>query len=159
MDLSDTEVKQGRKPKATGPARIERQQRTSQILQMRLTGWTLQQIGDVQDPPVSPVAIFKTITKALKDMVLEPFQDEARALELLRLDELLVGVYGKAKSGDLAAVDACLAISTRRARLLGLDIVRSGRFSEEPFDPANVRLEIVSVPDPSPPKPNGGGVH
>jgi len=88
-------------------------------------------------------------------------------LELSRLDQLLKGIYANAKSGDIAAIDRCLAISMRRARLLGLDAPRNGvRFGpdEDEFNPAKVRVEIVNDPETARrasalPKPNGGGVH
>jgi hypothetical protein len=43
-------------------------------------------------------------------------------LELLRLDTLLAGVWGKAKRGDNFAVQSALRIMERRAKLLGLDM-------------------------------------
>jgi hypothetical protein len=82
--------------------------------------------------------------------------DEARKLELLRLDELLCALYERAIDGDIAAIDRVLAISYRRARLLGLDIQPSGvlRFGDygpvEQFDEAGrpvVRVEIIGDPE------------
>ena len=133
----------GRKATITSVERIERQQRIADIIQMRLQGCTLRAIGKAQDPPVSAVAIHKTIKRALEDMVREPFE-EARELELMRLDELLVGVYGRAISGDVACIDRALAISDRRVRLLGLNVVHG--FGSD-LDPPAVRVEIVGSPD------------
>src|SRR5664280_2358724 len=47
--------------------------------------------------------------------------DEYRALENLRLEDLFRVAFEKALEGSLAAVDRCLAIMARRARLNGLD--------------------------------------
>jgi hypothetical protein len=135
----------GRKATITSVERIERQQRTAAIIQMRLQGCTLRAIGEAQTPPVSAVAIHKTIKKALEDMAREPFE-EVRQLELARLDELLVGVYGRAISGDVACIDRALAISDRRVRLLGLNVVH-GFGSDADLDPPAVRVEIVGSPD------------
>jgi len=89
---------------------------------MRLQGYGLREIGEAQVPPVSRQAIYKTIERALARIVLGP-HDEIRQLEFLRLDEMLVGVYERAISGDVAAIDRVLAMSLRRARLVGLDMV------------------------------------
>ena len=47
--------------------------------------------------------------------------DQARTLELTRLDALQVGLWAKAVSGDVKAVNAVLRIIEQRSRLLGLD--------------------------------------
>ena len=47
--------------------------------------------------------------------------DHARTLELTRLDALQVGLWDKAVSGDVKAVNAVLRIIEQRSRLLGLD--------------------------------------
>lgn len=49
-------------------------------------------------------------------------------LELDRLERLQAGLWTKASRGDLGAVDRVLAISKRRAQLLGLDVAK-GRVS------------------------------
>ena len=142
----------GRKPRLTGPARIERQRRTAAILSMRMEGWGLREIGEAQDPPVSSQAIFKTIKKALAEVVSDEV-DEARKIELLRLDELLAAIYERAINGDIAAIDRVLAISHRRIRLLGLDYIPSQAAASRPDgddwrDERDVRVEIVSAETP-----------
>jgi len=119
--------------------------RISTILQMRLQGCTLQQIGDAMDPAVSAVAIHKTLKKALAEMLVEPFE-AIRTLELVRLDELMVPIYERAIGGDVSAVDAVLSIQVRRARLLGLDVqpVRFGSASDGYNEGPKVRIEIVA---------------
>ena len=47
--------------------------------------------------------------------------DQARTLELTRLDALQVGLWEQALSGDVKAVNAVLRIIEQRSRLLGLD--------------------------------------
>ena len=122
------------------------------MLQLRLQGCTLQQIADVQEPKISFQAVSKAIKTALRDVVIEPLE-QVRSLELLRLDELLAAVYEKALSGDIAAIDRCLAIMYRRARLMGLDQQTGGwlRFGPngpyEEVDPKTIRVEIVGDPE------------
>src|SRR5687768_2470886 len=50
--------------------------------------------------------------------------DALRALELERLDRLQFGIWDKATSGNLRAVDRVLTIMKRRSALLGLDAPR-----------------------------------
>jgi NTP pyrophosphatase (non-canonical NTP hydrolase) len=47
--------------------------------------------------------------------------EEIRSLELERLDAMLLGVWDKARKGDLLAIDRVLKIQERRARFLGID--------------------------------------
>jgi len=86
-------------------------------------------------------------------MLVEPLE-QVRQLELMRLDRLLLAIP-KAISGDLAAIDRCLAIGARRARLLGLDIVPARPWED---DPPPLRVEIINDPEATrktPPPPNG----
>ena len=79
---------EARKCRVTDPKRIERQMRLSTILSMRLQGHSLDAIGAAQEPPVTKQAIWKTLKRALSEMMLEPFE-HLRLLELARLDEVL----------------------------------------------------------------------
>ena len=110
----------GRKAKITSADKIERERRTAAILEMRLAGYSLRAIGEAQRPPVSGVAIYKTISKALERMADEA-TEHIRRIELLRLDEMMLSIYPAASAGDLVAIDRMLDIMRRRSRLLGLD--------------------------------------
>jgi hypothetical protein len=134
----------GRRATITSARRIERERRTAAIMQMRLEGHSLRAIGEAQRPPVSGVAIFKTIRKVIDRMATEA-TEQARRLEALRLDELTVGVYPAASAGDLAAIDTMLHIMRRRARLLGLDTpVRwAPGVGSSDSDPPTVHVEIL----------------
>src|SRR5262249_49496020 len=46
---------------------------------------------------------------------------EVTRLELERLDSLLASVWLQAKAGEGPAIDRCLAVMARRAKLLGID--------------------------------------
>jgi hypothetical protein len=135
------------KARKTGPEAIVRQMRISAILSMRLAGHGLKEIGEAQDPPCSKQAIFKTIRKALAEMLIEPFE-AIRLLEAFRLDEMLAGLYEQALNGDVSAVDRVLSIMARRARLLGLDAAPPVRFvsgdSYDVVDQRSVRIEEAS---------------
>ena len=109
----------GRKAKITSADKIERERRTAAILEMRLAGYSLRAIGEAQRPPVSGVAIYKTISKALERMADEA-TEQIRRIESLRLDEMMLSIYPAASAGDLVAIDRMLDIMRRRSRLLGL---------------------------------------
>jgi hypothetical protein len=141
-------------PTATGAERVRREQRTADILAMRLQGFTLRDIGKAQSPPVSPQAIQKLIDKVLDQMVAEPCE-RLRKLELLRLDELQTAYYEKALAGDIACLDRVMTIMVRRARLAGLDIQPSGlafnrdgpRYELDETGARVIRVEIVGDPE------------
>ena len=130
----------------------------SRWLSMRLQGYTLQQIGESQDPPISFQAVQKGIKLALGRVAIEPF-DQIKTMELLRLDELLAGIYPRATQGDIAAIDRVLAIGVRRAHLLGLDMQQNaglrlgldGLSEIDNTDPVTgerrIRLEIINDPE------------
>ena len=133
--------------KVTGKARVERIQRLSKMLNLRMQGKTLQEIADLQEPKITFQAVSLAIKTALKDVVIESIS-EIRALELHRLDALLAAVWTGAMAGDIACVDRALAVMTRRARLLGLD--RQPYFGREDgeTDPTTVRVKVVGSPLP-----------
>lgn len=63
---------------------------------------------------------FAAVRSALIKTLREP-ADELRTLELERLDALWLTYYPMAKRGDRQAMDRCIKIMERRAKLLGLD--------------------------------------
>jgi hypothetical protein len=132
----------GRRAKITSAEAIKREQRAAAIVQMRLQGFTLREIGAAQHPPVSNVAIFKAIKRTLERTISEA-TEQARRLEEMRCDEMLAGgLYERAIGGDAQAAGAVLAIMTRRARLLGLD-VQPARAGADPHELPTVKIEIV----------------
>lgn len=60
----------------------------------------------------------KAVQEALGALGDAPEATEARATELARLDAMLVGLWPKARRGDVAAVDRVLRIGERRSVLL-----------------------------------------
>jgi hypothetical protein len=136
----------------TGKAAFERQMRVSAILTKRIGGQSLREIGEAEG--VSPQAIHAMVKRVLGGVVTESVE-QARALELLRLDEIMNGgVWQRAKDGDLGAIDRVLKIMERRARLLGLDIQPSfvhdgdGVEIDEAGRP-RLRVTIENSPEPA----------
>ena len=139
------------KARQTGPDAFERQKKLSHILNQRLSGKSLREIGEAQNPLCSAQAIFKTVKKGLAGIVPESVA-EIRALEAGRLDELQNAVWPQAKAGDMQAVNCVLSIMQRRARLLGLDL-RPALYGSgdsdagDAADPHTVRVEIINSPE------------
>jgi hypothetical protein len=130
----------GRKARISGRERIERERRIADILALRMQGASLRTIGESLTPQISPQAVFKCIKRALENMTNEAVE-QARQIELLRIDELQTGLYERALAGDIPSVGAVLALMMKRSRLLGLD-VQPVRFGANEFDQPRV-LEIV----------------
>lgn len=104
--------------------RLQAAERQRQALEHRKAGATYEQIAQ-QLGYANPSAAQKAILSALHKTLREPAED-VRALEVARLDRLLLGQWKAAigaaeKPGDPAAVDRVLKIMVRRAKLLGLD--------------------------------------
>jgi hypothetical protein len=110
-------------------SRVASHERKLQALELRKAGVPFQAIADKLGYR-SASGAFAAVKAALRDTLREP-ADALRELELARLDAMLLGLWRRAQSGDDKAVDRCLRIAERRARLLGLDA------------PANTKVELT----------------
>jgi len=123
--------------------KLEALQKRNQALDLRLFGFTYQQIADKLG--YTKQAAFKAISAAL-DAIPRENADRLRALEVDRLDRMLAILAKRVTTGDLGAIDRWLRISERRCRLLGLDAptkidatVAGGMVIVQcPFDPVDV---------------------
>lgn len=69
----------------------------------------------------NPGNAYRAVQKALRDTLKEA-ADELRTLEIQRVDGLFLAVWPYAiKGDDLEAVQTCLKVMARRAKMLGLD--------------------------------------
>jgi hypothetical protein len=87
-------------------------------MEMRGEGLDYTTIGDTLG--VSAGVARRLVQEGLQATVGEP-AEEVRALEAFRLERLYKVCYGYAIRGDGAAIDRCLKIMERKAKLLGLD--------------------------------------
>lgn len=120
--LSQTAVEPGNLSRRD--ARLADQaERRARALRLRREGWTYAAIGRVLG--VSLQAASKLVQKELRRIPKEE-ADQARAMELSRLDKYLSRLSGPLRSADpdvaLKALDRAIRISERRARMLGLDV-------------------------------------
>lgn len=114
----------GRGQCMTSPKMIAAAERARLALEARKSGATYDQIAK-QLGYRGPDGAHRAVKRALIRLRQEP-ADDVRALEIARLDRLLMGQWraaiGTAETpGDPAAVDRVLKIMARRAAYLGLD--------------------------------------
>lgn len=101
--------------------RAEAAKRDAEVLRLRESGATFQEIHEqIGVSPSTAHGIESRYLQELKELGLENI-DRARSIDLQRLDKMLLGVWGKATTGNLGAIEKTLRIMERRAKLLGLD--------------------------------------
>jgi hypothetical protein len=103
----------------TSPRRLASAERQRKALELRAIGMTYEAIAD-QVGYKSRQAAFDAIDRALKKMLREP-AEQARNLDLKRLDAMTLALWSQARQGNQGAIDRLLRIMERRAKLLGLD--------------------------------------
>lgn len=108
-----------RKSQKTTPRRIHSLELAREALEYRKAGFSYVQIGEAISR--SPAEAHRLVMAAIAEITREP-AEEVLSLELQRLDALLVPQMEKAGKGDIDAMNGCLAIMARRAKLLGLDL-------------------------------------
>jgi hypothetical protein len=111
----------GRAPK---PQVLDKERR---VVSLRREGLTWDQISKevgYASPSGASDAYYRASYRVVKEDV-----DQLRQLENDRLDFLFQAVWDSALEGDHKAVDSCLRIMARRAKLLGLDSRQVTKFS------------------------------
>ena len=106
---------------ATAPARLRAAHRRTKVVQLRLAGRTLADIG--RELGCSPQRVHAILTQEMQSAqgLRAETAEELLQLELHRLDTLQAAVWDKALAGDLKAVETALRVIDRRVRLRGLD--------------------------------------
>ena len=114
------------------PQLIEAAERREFVLNMRKSGATYRQIAaatiqhfGVEQLPKGYDERYawmdvKAELDRIRDNVAEA-AEQVRTLEAERLDKLFLAMYTQASKGNQGAVDRCLRIMERRAKLYGLD--------------------------------------
>ncbi|MDL4812798.1 hypothetical protein [Actinomadura opuntiae] len=114
----------GRGEDAASARRVEAAQKRARALELRKAGATYDQIAQ-QVGFSNRGTAQRAVVTALREITAEPARD-VLALELERLDAMLLGLWPDARRGDQQAIDRVLRIQERRARYLGLDSDRGG---------------------------------
>ncbi len=97
-------------------------ERRIRAMELRRDGKSYSKIGE--ELGCSATRAHKIVTEELqkvRDKLTEE-TSEVKTLELQRLDELFVIAFERAEAGNLSAIDRCIRLMERRARLLGLDM-------------------------------------
>jgi hypothetical protein len=123
--------------------RIFAAERHVRAIELRKAGVTFQQIAD-QLGYANAAGAHKAVTTALREMLREP-TEELRALEVARLDHMLLGIWQKATSGGTWEIDRALKIMERRAALLGLDAPK--RIENTGKDGAAIAISLEGAPN------------
>ena len=117
MDLNQTTA--SGQLKAVAPNSIDKAVQVAEMLELRRQGYSYAQIGDIVGMNYNGVA--ELIRAGLRSLASVDGED-VKMLELQRLDEMWKHQYARAIDRfSPAAVQACMQIMERRARLLGLD--------------------------------------
>jgi len=109
------------KKATTGRHALAARDLETRATELRLAGKSFRTIA--RELGCTPSGAHGAVSRAL-DRTLSSANEHAahlREVELARLDAMLTGLWDRAISGDVPAVNAALRIAERRSRLLGLD--------------------------------------
>lgn len=131
----------------TSKDRLQAVERRLLVLEARKAGYSYQQIADQLG--ISKGTVCKDLTRVLAEYHARTAEEveRLRALETERLDHMLRGIWPRATSGHLGAIERALKIMERRAKLLGLDgpikIAPTDPGGTEPYEPPTDDDEIA----------------
>lgn len=103
----------------TSPITINKRERSIQALELRKAGISYEMIAQ-RLGYANRTSAYRAVSTVLDNSEKEASSD-LREMELRRLDDLFLSIYKKARDGDYAAIDRCLKIMERRAKIAGLD--------------------------------------
>lgn len=101
--------------------RLRAEEHRARALQLRLAGATYEQIGQQLNFTRQHAYYLVSTALARTRARNEETAEQMVALDLGRLDALLLGLWQQAAQGNLLVIDRVLKIMERRARLCGLD--------------------------------------
>jgi hypothetical protein len=132
----------------TSRQRIAKCKHATEVMRLRLSGLSHDQIGErLGFSAVRAFQICKAELGRLNAIRTET-AEEMQRLEVLRLDQLLSGVWQKAIDGNPVALGRALDILTRRAKLLGLDLADRREAVTAGQVVVNVTEVLISPGDP-----------
>jgi len=99
--------------------RFDAKERQRQAIQLKMAGASYTQIAD-QLGYASASGAHAAVKRAMEEVPNEEV-DSLRQVDNARLNQMLLGVWGKAQKGDFGAIDRALKIMERMAKLNGVD--------------------------------------
>ena len=122
---------------------LDFKQRDARVFELRIQGHTFDQIaGEVGYS--GPSGAWQAYQRIKGETIFESI-DEARQLELMRLDEMQLAVWDRAINGDLPAAHCVLKIMDRRAKLLGLDKPEKAEVNKWDFSGEDLDAEVQRI--------------
>ncbi len=140
----------GKNKKTPSKKQIAMMERENVVFTLRMSGAGYQQIADATDYADASGA-FRAFQRALDRLVMEA-PEEARLLELVRLDRVQVETYRMAQQGQLGAVDRFLKIQERRAKYMGIDAPVEHEISGPGGGPIQITEVIIELEDDGDPE-------
>jgi hypothetical protein len=101
------------------PKRLAARERSRRAYELRVAGASFDRIADTLDFADESGA--RKAVAAFVERLERETVDQARYLELDRLDRMLIAITEQIRKGHLGAIDRALKIMERRSKLLGLD--------------------------------------
>ena len=109
----------GKYAQKTSKRAIESRIRAQQSMELRLAGASYRKIAE-QLGYANPGTVHKAVCAAMAAITADT-AEQLRGLEAQRLDAMLMGLWRKARAGDVQAIDRVIRIMERRAKLFRLD--------------------------------------
>lgn len=138
-----TENKKRLKVVSSEESEAEMRRRDARVYELRIQGNTFEQIAS-EVGYSGPSGAWQAHQRIKSEWIFESIE-EARQLELMRLDELQVAVWDRAINGDLPAAHCVLKIMDRRAKLLGLDKPEKVEVSKWDINTEDLDAEVERI--------------
>lgn len=107
------------RPKDTGKE-VEYRKKQKKALDMKVAGFTYEQIEEELGYSVGSGAAWKIVDKALKEIPRQS-AEELLQLEFLRLEKVILGLARKGFKGDVPSAEAIRKTVMDQAKLMGLE--------------------------------------
>jgi hypothetical protein len=124
---------------------IQTLKRDSRVYELRIQGLTFDAIAN-EVGFSGPSGAWQAYQRIRQEVIFESI-DDARQLELMRLDDLQVAVWERAINGELPAAHCVLKIMDRRAKLLGLDKPEKFEVNKWDFNAEDLDAEVQRIVD------------
>ena len=122
---------------------LDLKRRDTRVFELRIQGNTFEQIAQ-EVGFGGPSGAWQAYERIKNELIFESV-DEARKLELMRLDELQFALWDRAINGDLPAANCVLKIMDRRAKLLGLDKPEKVEVNKWDFTAEDIDTEVQRI--------------
>jgi len=123
------------------PELIDKERR---VLELRRAGVTYEEIANLTGYATAQGA-YLAYNRALKRTLVDAGAQEAREMELDRLDKLQRSCWARALNGDDKAVDRVLRIMEHRARYLGLYAPTKVQMETVVYDAGTIEGEVARL--------------